>query len=85
MMYKTEDVGSRCSTAVKRYGPEVRLPRYKSLLQLLLSRVLRHLASIYLSFYICEVGLIMGLHGTAVRIKLNITDVKHLAQYLVHK
>lgn len=77
-MYKTEDISLRYSTVVKDEGPGVRLSRLNSQLQLLFIWT-SYVASVSLSFCICEVGMIMALNGTAVRIKLDITDVKHLA------
>lgn len=67
------------SRAGKRSGPQVRSPGFKSQLQLLFIWP-SYLASIYLSFCVCEVGVIMALNRITVGIKLARTDVKHLAQ-----
>lgn len=78
-MSKAGGMGVMYSRAVRGSGPGVRSPGLKSQLQLLFIWP-SYLAFIDLSLCICEVGIIMALNRITVRIKLDITDVEHLAQ-----
>lgn len=80
-MYQTGGVSLMGDGGVKGCGPEVRLPGCKPQRQVLLIWA-SYWASAFPGFCIPEVRMIMALHRITVRIKLDITDVKHFAQSL---
>lgn len=68
---------------LRAYSPKVRSPGFRSQLPLPLIWA-SYFASKYLSVCICEAGIIMAFKRIAARMKLDITDVEHLAQSLGH-